>query len=69
MRPRLTLAVLTRDEEAMLPGLLASVQGAVDELLVVDSGSRDNTVALAKAAGATVIPITWTDDWSAARND
>jgi len=68
MRPRLTLAVLTRDEEAMLPGLLASVQGAVDELLVVDSGSRDNTVALAKAAGATVIPITWTDDWSAARN-
>lgn len=68
MRPRLTLAVLTRDEEAMLPGLLASVQGAVDELLVVDSGSRDNTVALAKAAGATVLSITWTDDWSAARN-
>ena len=65
---RLALATLTRDEEALLPGLLASVEGLVDQLLIVDSGSVDRTCAIAAAAGATLISITWTEDWSAARN-
>ena len=39
-------------EEVMLPACLASVAGAVDEIVVVDTGSRDRTVAIARAAGA-----------------
>jgi tetratricopeptide (TPR) repeat protein len=50
-----TGCVVARDEEAHLAGCLASLEGAVDELLVVDHGSRDATARVARAAGARVI--------------
>ena len=50
-RARITAAVLTRDEEAHLPACLASLRWA-DEVLVLDSGSKDATVEVARAAGA-----------------
>ena len=65
---RLSLCMITRDEEALLPGCLASVRGVVDEIIVVDTGSIDSTVALARAASAQVIEVPWEDDFSAARN-
>jgi tetratricopeptide (TPR) repeat protein len=65
---RLTLCLIARDEERMLPGCLASVRGAVDELVVVDTGSQDRTAELARAAGAKVVRFTWCDDFAAARN-
>ncbi|HEY0305647.1 MAG TPA: glycosyltransferase family 2 protein [Longimicrobiales bacterium] len=46
--------VLTRDEELNLPACLASMRDLVDEIYVVDSGSTDRTVEIARAAGATV---------------
>lgn len=46
--------VLTRDEELNLPACLASMRDLVDEIYVVDSGSTDKTVEIARAAGATV---------------
>jgi tetratricopeptide (TPR) repeat protein len=52
----------------MLPGCLASVRGAVDEVVLVDTGSTDRTVALARAAGATVLERPWDDDFAAPRN-
>ncbi len=64
----LALNLIVRDEEAMLPACLASVAGVVDELVVVDTGSRDATVALARAAGAKVVEVAWEDDFSAPRN-
>ncbi len=66
--PNLTLCVIARDEEAMLGGCLASVAGIADELLVVDTGSTDRTVEIARAAGAKVVHFAWCDDFAAARN-
>ena len=65
---RLTLCTIVRNEEQMLPACLASVAGIVDEMIVIDTGSTDGTVALAEAAGARVVRHPWTDDFSAARN-
>ncbi|WP_395691300.1 glycosyltransferase [Nocardioides sp.] len=56
---RVSVVVPARDEEASLPALLASVRAltvAVREVVVVDDGSRDRTAAVARAAGATVLP-------------
>ena len=48
----LSLSMIVRDEEARLGDCLRSVQGFADELVVVDTGSSDATVAIAEAAGA-----------------
>jgi glycosyltransferase involved in cell wall biosynthesis len=55
----LSLMVLTRDEEANLPHLLASARGLGAEIFVVDSGSTDATVAIATAAGCRVVHHAW----------
>ncbi len=66
--PTLTLCVIARDEQQFLTGCLASVEGVVDQIVVVDTGSIDDTVALAQAAGALVVHSPWQDDFSHARN-
>lgn len=58
--PSLSVVVITRNEERNLPRLLASVRALDAEVLVVDSGSTDATVALARAAGARVLRRAWT---------
>jgi tetratricopeptide (TPR) repeat protein len=65
---RITLCTIVKDEERMLPGCLESVEGAVDRIVVVDTGSSDRPVAIAEAVGATVVHHRWADDFSAARN-
>ena len=55
----LTVTVVTLDEEEALPRLLASVRDVADEIVVVDSGSRDRTVDIARAAGARVVVNPW----------
>lgn len=64
----ITLCVIARDEEALLPGCLASVRGVVERIVVVDTGSRDRTPALAREHGATLVEHSWADDFAAARN-
>ena len=66
--PRLSLCLITRDEAGRLPACLAAVAGFVDEIVVCDTGSVDDTVAIAKAAGARVVHFPWIGDFSAARN-
>jgi tetratricopeptide (TPR) repeat protein len=60
--------MIVRDEAGMLPGFLAACTGLWDDLCVVDTGSRDTTVALLEAAGAHLIHRPWDDDFAAARN-
>lgn len=58
---RVTFTLITRDEERNLPRALASVKELADEILVVDSGSRDRTCQLARNQGARVIERAWSD--------
>jgi hypothetical protein len=60
--------MIVRDEEALLGDCLASVKGAVDEIIVVDTGSQDATRRIATEAGAEVFEFPWCDDFAAARN-
>ncbi len=53
-RASLTVALITRDEERNLPRCLASIRDLADQVVVVDSGSTDRTVEIARAAGAEV---------------
>jgi glycosyltransferase involved in cell wall biosynthesis len=57
--PHLSVIVITRNESARLPACLESVAFA-DELVVLDNGSTDDTVAIAQALGAVVRQ---TPDW------
>lgn len=66
--PRLTLCLITRDEEPVLEACLASFAPWVDEIVVVDTGSVDETRNIARRAGARVIEHPWNDDFSEARN-
>lgn len=60
--------MIVRDESAMLPDCLESVGGVVDEIIVVDTGSRDNTPEIAAGFNARVLHHDWDDDFAAARN-
>lgn len=58
MSETITACVIARDEEERLPDCLASL-GFCDQVVVVDSGSKDRTRELATAAGATVVENPW----------
>ncbi len=67
--PSLSVCMIVRDEENMLPRCLRSVQDLADELIVVDTGSKDNTISIAKDFGAKIYHFKWRDDFAAARNE
>lgn len=67
--PRLSLCMIVRDEERLLPGCLESVRGVADEIVVVDTGSADATREVARRMGARVHEFPWQDDFAAARNE
>ena len=58
MRQTVSACIIARDEEQRLPAALGSVRFC-DEVIVVDSGSQDRTVALARDAGAEVVENPW----------
>ncbi len=64
----LSLCMIVRDEEEMLPRCLAAVAPAVDEIIIVDTGSQDRTVEIARSFGARVIEREWTGSFAEARN-
>ena len=67
-RMRVTACYIVRDDAAHLEKSIESLRDQVDELIVLDTGSRDNTRETAERLGATVHSLPWTDDFAAARN-
>jgi len=65
----LSLCMIVKNEANQLPRCLESVRSAVDEIVVVDTGSTDQTVAIAHSFGAAIYSFAWTGDFSAARNE
>ena len=64
----ISLCMIVRDEEAVLGRCLESVAPAVDEIIVVDTGSMDGTKAVAAAYTDRIFDFAWVDDFAAARN-
>ncbi len=64
----ISLCMIVKNEERNLIRCLSTVKPAVDEIIVVDTGSTDRTRAIATAFGAKVFEIPWRDDFSEARN-
>ncbi|MGI0493405.1 glycosyltransferase [Alkalinema pantanalense CENA528] len=64
----LSLCMIVKNEAVNLPRCLDSVKDVVDEMIVLDTGSTDQTIAIAQSYGAKVYEFTWCDDFSAARN-
>ena len=66
--PSLSLCMIVRNEEQHLARCLESVKKIASQLVIVDTGSTDGTVSIAKNFGAEVHPFEWCQDFSAARN-
>ena len=67
-RQTVSLCVIAHNEEAYIGTAIKSVLALVDEVVVVDTGSTDNTRIIAEGYGARVVEAPWTDDFSRVRN-
>jgi len=65
---RLSQCMIVKNEEKNIEKALSWAKGIVFEQIVVDTGSTDRTVEIAKSMGAKVYHFKWIDDFSAARN-
>ena len=63
----ISLCMIVKDEAEVLARCLESARGA-DEMIVVDTGSTDDTLQIAERFGAKTYSFPWQDDFSAARN-
>ncbi|MFH1706605.1 MAG: glycosyltransferase [Planctomycetota bacterium] len=66
--PTLSVVVVARNEEALLPVCLDSVAGLTDDVVVVDTGSIDATPDVARGRGARLFARRWEHDFAQVRN-
>jgi len=66
--PKLSLCLIVKNEERFLAQCLKSMRGLAAQIIVVDTGSTDRTVEIAKEFGAQIYSLPWADDFAAARN-
>ena len=64
----LSLCMIVRDNEDTIEACLDSIYPWVDEIIIVDTGSRDRTPEICRRYGARMFAFPWCDDFSAARN-
>lgn len=69
MNDRLSLCMIVKNEADILAECLRSVQDVVAEIVVLDTGSTDDTVAIAESFGAKIGHYEWSNDFAAARNE
>ncbi len=65
----LSACLIAKNEENTLPKCLDSLRGVADEIILVDTGSTDKTVEIAKSFGCKVYYFAWINDFAAARNE
>lgn len=65
---KINLVMIVKNEERSLKRCLSAAKPLVDEMIVVDTGSSDQTIEIARQMGAAVWEFPWTGDFSAARN-
>ncbi|MFC1584654.1 glycosyltransferase [Fibrobacterota bacterium] len=63
-----SLCMIVKNEEKTLDACLSSARGLFDEIIIVDTGSDDNTGKVAKSHGARLLTSPWDNDFSRARN-
>lgn len=66
---KLTACLIVKNEAGMLARTLPELKQGVDEIILVDTGSGDRTIEVAKEHGAKVFTFSWINDFSAARNE
>src|SRR5271165_5691504 len=66
--PTVGLSMIVKNEAHSLRLCLKSVAGIVDQIVVADTGSTDNTADIARGFGATVVSIEWGNHFADARN-
>lgn len=66
--PKVTLAMIVRDESEHIAECLESMKDHVDEIVIIDTGSKDNTIEICQSFGAKVFQYPWQDSFSVARN-
>ena len=65
---RLSLCMIVRDNEDTIEACLDSIYPCVDEIIIIDTGSKDRTIEICRRFGARIFEFPWCDDFSAARN-
>lgn len=64
----ISLCMIVKNEEKVLARCLDSIADLMDEIIIVDTGSSDNTKEIAKKYTDKIYDFAWIDDFSAARN-
>lgn len=64
----ISLCMIVKNEEAILKRCLDSIADLVEEIIIVDTGSKDKTKEIAKQYTSQIYDFEWIDDFSAARN-
>ena len=64
----ISLCMIVKNEEAVLGRCLQCVEALVEEIIIVDTGSTDDTIKIAEQYGAKIFHFEWRDDFGAARN-
>lgn len=67
-RPGLSVSMIVRNEALRLPAFFEALGDLADEVCITDTGSDDNTIAIARAHGCRVQHFAWCGDFAAARN-
>jgi len=68
-RLRISLCMIVRDNTDTIEACLSSIKPWVDEMVIVDTGSTDDTPEIARRYGARLFDFPWCDDFAAARNE
>ena len=61
----LSASMIVCNEEEFLPGCLESIKDVVDEIVIIDTGSTDNSKSIAESFYARVIDLPWRNDFFA----